>query len=248
MGIITSNKTENTLSGVGGINPQAGQAGLGAIHNPQVPNNNQNYNNPNNNVDKSSIIAGLNLSKGSTINLSKSVPGVNLSKLKFCLGWQTPNMHNGVNFDLDAQAVMLTNLGKMKVPSQDFIFYNNPSHPNGSLIHHGDSVIGSGAGDDEVISADLMRIPDHVTQIVLIASIFEGVKRNQTFGQVQNAYIRVVDEMTNREIMRYLLTEDYSNSHAVIVGSITRGLEGWSFNAIGEGVQGSMEHLIARYL
>ncbi len=182
----------------------------------------------------------ISLAKGGKVNLSKENPG--LSKILVGLGWDIKRYDGGDAFDLDASAFLLGANGK--VPSDDeFIFYNQPKHKSGSIEYMGDNRTGAGEGDDEQIKVDLSAVPADIQKIDFTVTIHEAEARKQNFGQVENAYIRVVDEANNKEILKYDLTEDYSGQTALVVGEIYRHNGEWKFNAIGDGWQGGLAAL-----
>ena len=186
----------------------------------------------------------ISLKKGEKVDLTKSNPG--LTKLIIGLGWDTNKYDGGHNFDLDAAAFLLSNTSKVSDGS-DFIFYNNKEHSSKSVIHMGDNLTGDGDGDDEQVKVDLSLVPATVEKISFTVTINEAAERNQNFGQVQNAYIRVLNESSNEELIRYDLGEDFSIEAAVIVAEIYRHSGEWKFNAIGSGFQGGLEALCKNF-
>lgn len=186
----------------------------------------------------------INLQKGQKVDLTKGNPG--LKKLLIGLGWDVKQFDGGADFDLDAAAFMLGDNGK--VPTQDeFIFYGNLKHTSESIVHMGDNLTGEGDGDDEQICVDLSKVPANISKIAFTVTIYDSDVRRQNFGQVSNAYIRVVDEDTNQEIIRYDLGEDFSIETAVVVGEIYKHNGEWKFNAVGSGFQGGLAALCANY-
>lgn len=183
---------------------------------------------------------GVSLLKGQKVDLTKSNPG--LSKIIIGLGWDTNKYSGGSEFDLDASAFLLNDTGKVS-SDNDFIFYNNVSGGNNSVIHTGDNRTGEGEGDDEQVKVDLANVPPAINKITFTCTIHEAEQRKQTFGQVSNAFIRVVDEITNKEILRYDLGEDYSIETALVFGELYRNGTEWKFNAIGQGYQGGLKAL-----
>ena len=186
----------------------------------------------------------INLTKGQKVDLTKGNPG--LKKLMVGLGWDVNAYDSGADFDLDAAAFMLGDNGKC--PSEkEFIFYGNLTHPSESLKHMGDNLTGEGEGDDEQIQVDLSKIPENVSKVAFTVTIYDAEPRRQNFGQVSNAYIRIVDETTGTEIIRYDLGEDFSIETAVVVGELYRHNGEWKFNAIGSGFQGGLAALCASF-
>lgn len=186
----------------------------------------------------------VNLQKGQKVSLTKGNPG--LKNVVVGLGWDVNQFDTGGAFDLDAAAYMLTESGKVS-RSEDFIFYGNLSHPSGSVVHLGDNQTGEGEGDDEQIKVDLSRIPDNISKIAFTVTIYEPEQRGQNFGQVSNAFIRVYDESTGQEMLRYDLGEDFSIETAVIFGELYKNNGEWKFNAIGSGYQGGLAALCTNY-
>ena len=124
--------------------------------------------------------------------------------------------------------------GKLRDKS-DIVYFGNLSHKTGTVQHMGDNLTGAGEGDDEQIIVDLSKIPAEYDRIVLVVNIYEAMKRNQHFGMIQNAFIRLVDGRNNNEMCKYNLTDDYSGMTAVIFGEVYRHNGEWKFNAIGQG-------------
>jgi tellurium resistance protein TerD len=170
----------------------------------------------------------VSLSKGGNVSLSKQAPG--LTAVLVGLGWDARTT-SGADFDLDASALMLNASGKI-MSDAHFVFFNNLTSPDGSVEHTGDNLTGSGDGDDEVIKVGLSTVPPEVDKIV---SIYEAESRNQNFGQVRNAYIRVVNQADGSEITRYDLSEDASSETAMIFGEVYRNAGEWKFRAVGQG-------------
>lgn len=185
---------------------------------------------------------GINLQKGQKIALTKDNPSLN--KLLIGLGWDT-DRHSG-GYDLDAAVFLLK--GDNKVSSnQDVVFYGNLRHASGSVEHMGDNFTGGTGGDDEQIKVDLARVPESIERIAITVTIYDAEIRNQNFGQVSNAYIRIVDTATNTEILRYDLREDFSVEASIVVGEIYRYKGEWKFNAVGSGFKGGLKSLCLNY-
>jgi tellurium resistance protein TerD len=187
---------------------------------------------------------GLSLQKGEKVDLTKGNPG--LKKLVVGLGWDTNKYDGGQEFDLDASAFLLGENGKVSGEA-DFVFYNQPKHSSSSVWSTGDNRTGEGEGDDEQIKVDLSLVPASVQKIAFTVTIHDAETRKQNFGQVSNAFIRIVDETSNNEIMRYDLGEDYSVETAVIVAELYRNGAEWKFNAIGSGFKGGLKALANNY-
>ncbi|MEE4543753.1 TerD family protein [Streptomyces sp. V4-01] len=174
---------------------------------------------------------GVSLSKGGNVSLTKEAP--NLTAVVVGLGWDARTT-TGSDFDLDASALLTDEQGKV-LSDQHFVFFNNLRSPDGSVEHTGDNLTGEGEGDDEVINVNLAGVPAEVVKIVFPVSIYEAESRQQSFGQVRNAYIRVLNAADQRELARYDLTEDASTETAMVFGELYRHGGEWKFRAIGQG-------------
>ncbi|MBP1550528.1 MAG: TerD family protein [Oscillospiraceae bacterium] len=186
----------------------------------------------------------ISLAKGQKVDLTKGNPS--LKNVMVGLGWDVNVYDSGVAFDLDAAAFMLGENGKCPT-EKEFIFYGNLAHGTEAVKHLGDNLTGEGDGDDEQILVDLSKIPANVQKIAFTVTIYDCDTRRQNFGQVNNAFIRIVDEATNTELVRYDLGEDFSIETAIVVGEIYRHNGEWKFNAIGSGFQGGLAALCAHY-
>lgn len=186
----------------------------------------------------------INLQKGQKVDLTKGNPS--LKNIMVGLGWDVNAYDSGADFDLDAAAFMVGENGKCPT-EREFIFYGNLEHSSGALKHMGDNLTGEGEGDDEQIQVDLTKIPANVSRVVFTVTIYDAEIRRQNFGQVSNAFIRIVDEATDRELIRYDLGEDFSIETAVVVGELYRHNGEWKFNAIGSGFQGGLAALCGHY-
>lgn len=181
----------------------------------------------------------VNLSKGERVSLTKGNP--NLDKIHIGLGWDVSSSVSE-DFDLDASVYMLGANGKVS-KQLNFVFFNNLTSPCGSVLHTGDNLTGSGDGDDEVIKVQLSKIPADVDKIVFTVTIYDAKNRRQNFGQVSNAYIRILDDSTDRVLLKYDLSEDYSSACSLVVGEIYRHGSEWKFNATGNGTQGEIDEI-----
>lgn len=186
----------------------------------------------------------VSLSKGQKVDLTKGNPG--LSKIIVGLGWDTNKYDGGSDFDLDAAAFLLGSNGKV-LSDADFVFYGNLKHSSGGVEHMGDNLTGEGDGDDEQIKVNLSAIPENIEKVGFTVTIYEAEERKQNFGQVSNAYIHIIDESSNTELIRYDLGEDFSVETAVVVGELYRNNGEWKFNAIGSGFQGGLKALCQNY-
>jgi tellurium resistance protein TerD len=173
----------------------------------------------------------VSLTKGGNVSLSKEAPG--LTAVTVGLGWDVRTT-TGAAFDLDASAIACGPDGKV-VSDQHFIFYNNLTTPDGTIKHTGDNLTGEGEGDDEAIEVNLAGMSNDVDKVVFPVSIYDAEGRGQNFGQVRNAFIRVVNQANNGEIARYDLSEDYSTETALVFGELYRNGAEWKFRAVGQG-------------
>lgn len=185
----------------------------------------------------------VSLSKGSNVNLSKEAPGLN--KIIVGLGWDA-RVTDGAAFDLDASCFLLKADGKVR-SDNDFCFYNNKNVGDGAVIHQGDNLTGEGEGDDECVKVELNKVPSDVDKVVFSVTIHEADQRNQNFGQVSKAYIRIVNEDNGSEIARYDLSEDASVETAMIFGEIYRNGTDWKFKAVGQGFAGGLGPLASSF-
>jgi tellurium resistance protein TerD len=173
----------------------------------------------------------VSLAKGGNVSLSKEAPGLTAALIG--LGWDARTT-SGSDFDLDASALLVNTAGKV-LSDQHFVFFNNLVSPDGSVEHTGDNLTGEGEGDDESIKIDLARVPADVDKVVFTVSIYDAENRHQSFGQVRNAYIRVVNQAGGAEVARYDLSEDASTETAMIFGEVYRNGADWKFRAVGQG-------------
>ncbi|UQA95577.1 TerD family protein [Streptomyces halobius] len=174
---------------------------------------------------------GVSLSKGGNVSLTKEAP--NLTAVLVGLGWDARTT-TGTDFDLDASALLTNDQGKV-ANDQNFVFFNNLKSPDGSVEHTGDNTTGEGEGDDEAIKVNLAGVPADVQKVVFPVSIYDAETRQQSFGQVRNAYIRVVNQADGNELARYDLSEDASTETAMVFGELYRNGAEWKFRAIGQG-------------
>ncbi|MEU2114566.1 TerD family protein [Streptomyces sp. NPDC016459] len=174
---------------------------------------------------------GVSLSKGGNVSLTKEAPG--LTAVTVGLGWDVRTT-TGTDFDLDASAILVTEEGKVR-NEQDFVFFNNLKSGDGSVEHTGDNTTGEGEGDDEQVKVSLATVPADVAKIVFPVSIYDAENRQQSFGQVRNAFIRVVNQTGGAEIARYDLSEDASTETAMVFGELYRNGAEWKFRAVGQG-------------
>ena len=185
----------------------------------------------------------ISLNKGGNVNLSKEAP--NLENVLVGLGWDA-RATDGQDFDLDASLFMVKDDGK--VPSDAyFIFYNQPKSPEGAIEHTGDNRTGAGEGDDESVHVALSKVPAEVQRLVIVVTIHDADARRQNFGQVSNAFVRIVNRDNNQEVVRFDLSEDYSTETAMIFGEIYRHSGDWKFRAVGQGYSGGLRALALQH-
>ena len=185
----------------------------------------------------------VSLSKGGNVSLSKAAP--TMKNVLVGLGWDA-RATDGQDFDLDASAFLLNANGKVRGDT-DFIFYNNLKSADGSVAHTGDNRTGAGDGDDESLKIKLYLIPAEVDKIVFVVTIHDAQVRNQSFGQVSGAFIRLVNDDTQAEIARYDLTEDASTETAMLFGELYRHNAEWKFRAVGQGYAGGLASVCSQY-
>lgn len=195
-------------------------------------------------TEKGTFIMAINLKKGQKVDLTKTNPG--LTKIMVGLGWDTNKYDGGSDFDLDASIFLLGEDGHAKSDG-DFVFYGNPKHASESVIHCGDNKTGEGDGDDEQILVELAKVPADISKIDFTVTIYDFETRNQNFGQVSNAFIRIVNSDTNEELIRYDLSEDFSIETAVVVAELYRNNGEWKFSAVGSGFGGGLAALCKNY-
>ncbi|HEY9692038.1 MAG TPA: TerD family protein [Oculatellaceae cyanobacterium] len=188
----------------------------------------------------------VSLTKGQRVSLDKVAPG--LSEAFVGLGWDVKSTDTGYDFDLDSSLFLLGANEKL-LSDNHFIFYNNliSPDPDKSVQHMGDNLTGVGEGDDEVIKINLKKVPNEIQKIVICVTIHEAQQRKQNFGQVQNAFVRLVNAQTKQESVRYDLVEDYSVETALIMAELYRKDGEWRLNAVGAGYQGGLQALLDRY-
>lgn len=188
----------------------------------------------------------ISLQKGQRISLAKVAPSLVAGFIG--LGWDTNVTDTGGDFDLDV-SLFLVGANEKLVSDKHFIFYNNliSPDPDQSVKLLGDNRTGEGEGDDEGLIVDLRKVPSDVAKIVITVTIYDADKRHQNFGQVTNAYIRLVDVQTKEEVLRYDLTEDFSVETAVIMAELYNKDGEWRINAVGSGFEGGLQALLDRY-
>lgn len=185
----------------------------------------------------------VSLSKGGNVSLSKTTPY--LKRILVGLGWDA-RATDGVDFDLDASAFLVTESGKVR-RDEDFIFYNQLVSSCGSVEHTGDNRTGAGDGDDEAVKIDLSKVPEAIKRIVIAVTIHDAEARKQNFGQVGDAFMRIVNLDNDIEIARFDLAEDYSTETAMIFGEIYQHGAEWKFKAVGQGFAGGLNAMCKQF-
>lgn len=180
----------------------------------------------------------VSLTKGANVSLTKEAGG-SLGSLTVGLGWDARTT-TGEQFDLDASCILVTTEGRVRGEG-DFVFYGNKTSSDGHVVHQGDNLTGEGAGDDEQIKMNVGSLAGDVDRIVVAVSIYDAETRSQSFGQVRNAYIRVVNDANGTELARYDLSEDASTETAMIFGEVYRNGPDWKFKAVGQGYQSGLK-------
>jgi tellurium resistance protein TerD len=188
----------------------------------------------------------VSLTKGQRVSLEKVAPG--LTEIFIGLGWDIKATDTGYDFDLDSSVFLLGSNEKL-ISDNHFIFYNNLTSPDAdkSVQHMGDNLTGVGEGDDEVIKVNLKKVPDDIQKVVVTVTIHEAQQRHQNFGQIRNAFVRIVNAHTKQEVIRYDLVEDYSIETALIMAELYRKDGEWRLNAVGAGYQGGLQAILNRY-
>jgi tellurium resistance protein TerD len=188
---------------------------------------------------------GVSLSKGGNVSLTKEAGAAGLTAVTVGLGWDVRTT-TGTDFDLDASAIACDADGKV-ASDKHFVFFNNLTSPDGSIEHTGDNLTGEGEGDDEAIKVNVASVPAEIDKIVFPVSIYDGESRSQSFGQVRNAFIRVVNQVDNSELARYDLTEDASTETAMVFGELYRSGAEWKFRAVGQGYASGLTGIAKDY-
>ncbi len=181
----------------------------------------------------------INLQKGQRENL-------NAPKFIIGLGWDTNTSPTGATFDLDASVFILGDNKKL-LADEYFVFYNNLTSPDNAVEHTGDNRTGAGDGDDEQIKVDLSKIDTRATELCIVVTIDEAINRRQNFGQVRNSFVRIVDAVSNTEILKYELEEDFSIETAIEFGRIYKRNGEWKFEAVGTGMKGGLQDYVNKY-
>lgn len=175
----------------------------------------------------------ISLKKGERISLEKLEPQLN--RIFLGLGWDVNEAESNHDFDLDASVLALSKQKKLLVPNKDFVNYENLTHPSKAIRHQGDNLTGAGEGDDEIIDVVLQGVPENIHYLRFLVNIYKALERSQHFGQVKNAFIRLVNQDTKEELARYSLSDNYSGRTVVTFADIYREGNEWKILAIGEG-------------
>lgn len=181
----------------------------------------------------------INLQKGQREN-------IDAPKFTIGLGWDTNSSSTGTSFDLDASLFLLGDNKKI-ISDEHFVFYNNLISPDGAVEHTGDNLTGDGDGDDEQVKIDLSKIDAKVAEVTIVVTIHEAEARRQNFGQVRNSFIRIFDTVTNVELLKYELEEDFSIETAVEFGRLYKREGKWKFEAVGAGMKGGLQDYLNKY-
>ncbi len=181
----------------------------------------------------------ISLQKGGNVSLTKTDP--NLVNAVIGLGWDARST-DGNPFDLDSSVFLVGDSGKV-LSDAHFVFYNQKTSPDGAVVHSGDNKTGAGEGDDEQVSINLPKVDTAIQRVVFAVTIHEADARKQNFGQVRNAFIRVLNKDSNTELARFDLSEDYSTETAMVFGEIYRHSGEWKFKAVGQGFAGGLKAL-----
>ena len=187
---------------------------------------------------------GVCLQKGQKVSLTKDNAG--LAKIIVGIGWDINQFDTGGDFDMDSAAFLVGENGKV-TKQEDFIFFGNLKHPSGAVEHQGDNRTGAGEGDDEIIRIDLSKVPADIQKIVFTVTIYEAEQRRQNFGQINNAFVRIVDEAKNEEMLRYDLGEDFSIETAAVFGELYKHNNEWKFAATGSGYKHGLAEFVRQY-
>lgn len=185
----------------------------------------------------------LSLKKGGNLSLSKEAPAMTVAHIG--LGWDVRRT-DGVDYDLDASLFLLDAQGKI-IGEDGFIFYNQKESTCGSIVHQGDNRTGDGDGDDEVVKVVLAKVPEAIQKIVVAVTIHEAEKHGLNFGQIENAFVRVVDDANQNEVARYDLSEDASTETAMLFAELYRHNGEWKFRAVGQGYAGGLGAMARSY-
>ena len=186
----------------------------------------------------------VSLQKGQKYELTKGNPS--LQKIVAGLGWTLSSYNVNETYDLDVSVFVTGADGKVR-NNKDFIYYNNLCHSSGCVEHMGDKKVGGSGIDDEQIRINLAAVPSDVEKITIAVTIYDPEDAGKTFGKIQSAYIRIMDDSSGTEIMRFDLGEDFSIEKSVVIGELYRYKGEWKFNAIGSGFNGGLDALCRQF-
>ena len=187
----------------------------------------------------------VSLTKGGNVSLTKQAGPAGLTAVTVGLGWDVRTT-TGTDFDLDASAIVADPNGKV-LSDKHFVFFGNLETPDGLVQHTGDNKTGAGDGDDEQINLRLAELPQECDKVVFNVSIYEADERRQSFGQVRNAFIRVINQGDGKELTRYDLSEDASTETAMVFGEVYRNGAEWKFRAVGQGYAAGLRGIAQDY-
>ncbi len=188
---------------------------------------------------------GVSLTKGGNVSLTKEAGAAGLVAVTVGLGWDIRTT-TGADFDLDASAIISDAAGKV-LSDKHFVFFNNLTSADGSVVHTGDNLTGEGEGDDEQIKVNVPAVPAEADKVVFLVSIYDADNRRQSFGQVRGAFIRVVNDADGRELTRYDLSEDSASETAMVFGELYRNGADWKFRAVGQGYASGLAGIAQDY-
>ena len=198
----------------------------------------------NNNLDNQTTTSGLvlNLQKNDILDLTKKNPG--LKRVILGAGWDVATM--GQDFDLDIAAFLLDSNNKFN-SLENIIFFNNKQGEG--IYLEGDNRTGAGEGDDERIFIDLSMIRNDIAKIIFVVTIHNAQLKRQTFGMVENSYVRLLDaENDEKEVCRFNLKENGSTVTSVIFAELYRDGNEWRFKAIGDGKIADLNGILSLYI
>jgi tellurium resistance protein TerD len=198
------------------------------------------------------------LSKGSTYAIAKA-----MTKCYLGLGWDVNYNTSAYPFDLDVVALITDQANKLLPEPNGVVFYNNPTFPNCSWQNNGsrneiviknqpvwlsaDNRDGTGDGDDEYLHIDFAKLPPNVTQITIAVVLYDGELRKQSFGQLQNAFIRVAQGENYPDLARYEINQKFTNETCLIFGRLFKKDNSWTFEAVGKANKFDLGQLINEF-
>lgn len=186
------------------------------------------------------------LKRGEQVNLTRLDP--TLRKIVVGVGWDVIGFESEAP-DLDASIFLLDKNNQTRV-DEDFIFYNNLKSGNGEVEHRGDNRTGAGDGDDEIVLVDLMALPFEIISLSFVISIYDAGVRGHTFKSVRNCFLRISNEETGIELMRFHLDKEFQEEEqasAVVVGTLLREGPNWFFDGIGKMEEAGLPKIATDY-